>query len=191
LPRIINRTLPSEEALLRQRFAYNAATGTISYRIDPPGLSVKHKAGDIATHKGDKAYLKVYVGNPVNRYIKAHRLAWFLFYGEFPQKHIDHINNDPTDNRIVNLREVTTQQNTWNAKAKTGTSRYKGVTWRRIRWGARIRKDGVLYDLGLYDNEEDAALAYNRKAIELFGNFAGLNPVLDDGRILNRRPRRY
>ena len=40
------------------------------------------------------------------RQFKSHRLAWFLYYGRFPDKEIDHINRERADNRLINLREV-------------------------------------------------------------------------------------
>lgn len=56
--------------------------------------------------------------------IKAHRLAWFLYYGYFPTKEIDHINRNRTDNRKCNLRQVNRSENIRNTtkipNAKTG-----------------------------------------------------------------------
>ena len=50
--------------------------------------------------------------------IKAHRLAWFLYYGKLPEKEIDHINRNRKDNRIKNLRECTRQENIENTNKK-------------------------------------------------------------------------
>lgn len=181
-----------------QRFTYDPVTGEIRHRITPPHGNPRKRAGDIATSRGSRNpsggyYLQVYVGEPVRKYFDAQRLAWFLHYKEWPKGHVDHADTDTTNNRILNLRDVSIQQNTWNShtRPRKGSSQYKGVIFKRIRWSARIRKDNVLYDLGLYDSEEDAALAYNRRALELFGEYAGLNPVVDDGRTLTRRPPLY
>lgn len=59
------------------------------------------------------------------------------------------------------------------------SSKYKGVFMdrKRQKWRVRITKDKKPYDIGLFDDELDAALAYNKKAIELFGDDAWLNPV--------------
>ena len=55
-----------------------------------------------------------------------HRLAWFYMTGAWPERHIDHINRDVTDNRWANLREATSGQNNANMKAKNPTG-LKGV----------------------------------------------------------------
>jgi hypothetical protein len=102
-----------------------------------------------------------------------------------PDVVVDHINGNKLDNRKSNLRLCTSQQNKWNRKNVSGSSIYLGVSKKREKsWRVSIAKDKKDYDLGTYDNEIDAALVYNRKAIELFGEFASLNPVEDDGRII-------
>lgn len=104
---------------------------------------------------------------------------------------IDHINGNGLDNRRCNLRIVTRSQNLMNSKKPEGehTSQYKGVCltkWGKVskktgiqkyKWRTEIRKDtkGIL--IGYFETEIEAALAYNQKAIELFGEFAKLNEV--------------
>jgi hypothetical protein len=56
-------------------------------------------------------------------------------------------------------------------------SNFKGVTKQRGNWTASITKDEVVYRLGKFPTERDAAVAYNVKAIELFGEYAWLNEV--------------
>ena len=101
-----------------------------------------------------------------------------------PGMYIDHINRDGLDNRRFNLRICTNAQNQGNAKPQIGCSSiYKGVRWHQPnkKWQARIRMNGRERHLGYYDNEVDAAVAYNRRATELFGSFARLN-VIPEGR---------
>jgi hypothetical protein len=92
---------------------------------------------------------------------------------------IDHINGDKLDDRRSNLRKATRSQNNGNTKPRTGcSSRFKGVAWHnRGYWWAYINKDGKRHNLGYYDDEVEAAKAYNNAALELFGPFARLNPV--------------
>lgn len=97
---------------------------------------------------------------------------------------VDHRNGNPLDNRKDNLRVATRNQNEWNKpKQKTSrggpcTSKYKGVSLQSTgKWQAMIKRNGVLYQLGQYWNEEDAARAYNAKAAELSGDFTWLNPI--------------
>lgn len=93
----------------------------------------------------------------------------------------DHINGNGLDNRKSNLRKATSHQNSWNSKKKSCgvTSRYKGVGWvkKDKAFQARIRTPEGRISLGYFDNELDAAMAYNKKAYELHGDYAKLNDV--------------
>ncbi len=91
---------------------------------------------------------------------------------------IDHINGNGIDNRKSNLRFATHKQNMANQKScKTATSQFKGVCWvkRDKKWEASIQTDNRTKHLGYYENEADAAKAYDKEAIKLFGSFARLN----------------
>jgi hypothetical protein len=91
---------------------------------------------------------------------------------------VDHENRNKLDNRRFNLRWATTSQNIANrAKAEGCSSQYIGVSWDegRQRWRAMVKKDGVAYNLGRFTDEEAAARARDRRALELFGKFAVLN----------------
>lgn len=93
---------------------------------------------------------------------------------------VDHINGNGLDNRRTNLRICTVQQNTMNMMPKgTGSSRFKGVSLMPSgKWRSYIRADGKRRHVGYFNNEVDAAKAYNDAAIEYFGEFARLNDVL-------------
>jgi len=91
----------------------------------------------------------------------------------------DHINRNGLDNRKANLRPATLSQNLCNrAKRKTKTrSKYKGLEWDRIqrKWKVRIQiKKRKIY-LGSFASQIDAAKAYDKKARQLFKEFAVLN----------------
>ena len=93
---------------------------------------------------------------------KAHRLIWLYVNGEFPDNTIDHINGDPSDNRIENLRDVTRQENNKNkCKPRNNKSGHIGVYWfkRGEKWQARIEVNGVNKYLGLFNVLEDAVEA--------------------------------
>jgi len=93
---------------------------------------------------------------------------------------VDHINRDKLDNRKSNLRAVTQSENAANSGPRTGgSSTYKGVHWSRQskRWVSKIEKRGEYHTLGFFKIEEHAALAYNLKAVELFGDCAYLNKL--------------
>ena len=95
---------------------------------------------------------------------------------------IDHKNNNPLDNRYENLRMVTPRQNSMNSKpAKNRSSKYKGVSLCKNtnKWVVRIRNrnESKYENLGRFYCEEEAAKTYNKRARELFGEYAWLNPV--------------
>ena len=103
-----------------------------------------------------------------------------------PQKGkvIDHINHDGIrtglDNRKDNLREVTVAQNQQNSRSSiNSSSQYKGVGWHKAnnKWCAYISHKGKDTYLGVFICEHQAALAYNEKATELWGENALLNEV--------------
>jgi len=94
-------------------------------------------------------------------------------------KFIDHINHNGLDNRKSNLRICTMQQNAWNMRKQRGNrvSQYKGVTRRNDtgKWQARIICNRKRISIGCFDDEMAAAMAYDNKAKELFGEYAALN----------------
>lgn len=90
---------------------------------------------------------------------------------------VDHIDGNGLNNRRSNLRVCTVSQNHQNQRFRGGLSRYKGVCFlKKInKWRANIGFDGRRMHIGCFDNEIEAAKAYDRKADELFGEFAYLN----------------
>jgi len=94
----------------------------------------------------------------------------------------DHKNRISLDNRKSNLRKANYIDNSRNrTKKKKGfiTSNYKGVSrvCYREHWKAHIKLNGKSIHLGYFSNEIDAAKAYNKKALELFGEFANINII--------------
>ena len=97
----------------------------------------------------------------------------------------DHRNGNKLDNRKSNLRAATDSFNMANQKIRSTpkTSIFKGVCWdkRLSKWRALIKSKPTgmrsQKELGRFADEIEAAKAYNRAAIELFGEFARLNPV--------------
>jgi hypothetical protein len=93
---------------------------------------------------------------------------------------IDHANGYGLDNRRLNLRPATNGQNMANRRANINTSSpYKGVDWAGNcgsgKWRARIRVNGARYSLGFFDDEREAAEAYDAAARVAFGEFARTN----------------
>jgi hypothetical protein len=95
-----------------------------------------------------------------------------------PGMHCDHINHNGLDNRKANLRLCTPQQNSFNQHPRfNSTSKYKGVSWSREarKWRADIKHNGRTIYIGYFEDEAEAAIAYDDYAIDLFGEFAWLN----------------
>lgn len=116
-------------------------------------------------NKGSGGYCKIRIGG---KRLQAHRVAWYMYYQEWPTLDIDHINGDKTDNRFLNLREVTRAQNALNrrrnANNKTGIMGVFLIASKR-RWGARIGVNGVNTYLGSFETFEGAVA--RRKAAEI------------------------
>jgi hypothetical protein len=92
---------------------------------------------------------------------------------------VDHKDGNFLNNKKENLRKATQSQNNANQIKWNGcyTSKYKGVTWsKKARaWQAQIAKNGKRFFLGYYSTEENAAKAYDEKALKLYGEFARFN----------------
>lgn len=107
--------------------------------------------------------------------IRMHRLLT-----EVPDElFVDHINGDKLDNRVTNLRIVTLQQNAFNQRkrSKKSSSKYLGVHWdnHARKWQSQICINGKSIYLGIFDNEEDAAVARDKAALLYYGEIAKLN----------------
>lgn len=107
--------------------------------------------------------------------IKMHRLLL-----GFPKHIVDHKNGNGLDNRRENLRTCLHAENMYNRKKQSKTSSiYKGVYFNKQckKYKANIKINGKLMYLGLFEDEREAAEEYNKKAVELYGEFANLNII--------------
>ena len=140
---------------LKELLHYGPETGIFVWKVSPT-RSVH--VGDVAGTIHHLGYREIKIGG---RLYRAHRLAWLYVYGKFPDDQIDHINQDPGDNRITNLRDATASKNQRNARMnKANTSGVMGVCWSKSRkkWYAQITVDGKQKYLGSYKNIELAAV---------------------------------
>lgn len=107
----------------------------------------------------------------------SHRMKYYLHHGEIPE-FIDHIDGNPLNNSIENLRSATRSQNNTNKRAaKNSSSKYLGVGWhkRDERWHAQICVNNKNKHLGYFTDEKEAAQSYDQAASKYFGEFANLN----------------
>lgn len=149
----------SELNLLKEYIEYDPEQGTF--------ICIKNRcrsrAGGTAGYKTDQGYIEIKLFYKV---YYAHRVAWFLYYTEWPSQEIDHINGIRSDNRIINLRQVDRSGNVQNIPVHRN-GQPVGVTWEKKskKWRAQLPKkflnknSTVKRYLGLYETMEDAAQA--------------------------------
>lgn len=136
--------------LLKSLLTYDPDTGVFTW-VRP--TSTRLRVGQVAGRMNG-GYISIRI---CGREYGAHRLAWLYIHGIWPDKDIDHINRDRSDNRIENLRAATRAENLQNRD-------YTGVYWyaRRSKWRVNIRANGKRMWIGDYADRNDALAA--RKA---------------------------
>lgn len=133
---------------------YDPATGAFTWRVRTGAAQAGREAGAINKH----GYRVIRIDTVL---YYAHRLAWQIVHGAPPSKKIDHVNGDPADNRICNLRDVPQGRNCLNrGKASNNTSGYKGVCRSGSKWEASLNVDRKRFRLGLFKDPKDAHEAY-------------------------------
>jgi hypothetical protein len=156
---------------LKELLQYDKNTGVFTWiKI----TSNRIKVGDIASSNSN-GY--IYIRIDGIRY-GAHRLAWLYETGDMPADVIDHIDGNPLNNAICNLREATQKQNLYNLKKSVkNTSGYKGVHFHKgtNKWRAVVTVDNKPKHLGLYLTPEDASVAYNNWCSQNRGEFHKAN----------------
>ena len=118
-------------------------------------IGKKAKLGAIAGHVGKRGYKFLSIRS--KKYY-VHRVIWLMHYGTLPQ-YIDHIDGNPLNNKIENLRACTAAENLCNAKTRSDNiSGAKGVGWfkPKQKWRARVNFNKKEYHIGYFDKKEDA-----------------------------------
>lgn len=157
---------------------YSKKTGVFTWKKN---ISNVIKGSEAGSFDGN-GYIRIKINRKDYR---AHRLAWLYVTGNWPEKLLDHINGDKSDNSFKNIRNATYTDNNRNSilnkKSKSG---YKGVSWRKKEktWYARIRigrddadklgMNGNCLSLGFHETAIKAHEAYKKASIKYHGEFA-------------------
>jgi hypothetical protein len=140
---------------LRECLTYDAATGALSW-LQPRHMRDMSPGG---AARRRQTYLIVTLDN---KQMCAHRVAWALAHGAWPTGEIDHINGDPLDNRLCNLRDTTRQVNAQNQRRphKGNAVGFLGVRPSGARFAACISVNREWRHLGTFPTAEEAHHAY-------------------------------
>ena len=145
---------------LNHHFSYDPESGSFTYKIP----TRRRKVGATVGKPDKDGYLTASIG--CNRII-IHRAIWMMIYGEWPNV-VDHINGDKTDNRLLNIRNVTNNENLKNSRlSKRNKSGVTGVIWHKRfnKWHVGIGVNSKLKHIGYYHSYFDAVCA--RKSAEI------------------------
>lgn len=179
------RQLPSPE-VLRQLLRYEPETGKLFWKERSPEMFPvgKRRAEHTcsiwnASFAGREAFTSIdnhgYAkGTIFQQSYAAHRVAFVLIHGRWPDHQVDHINGIRSDNRSENLREATSSQNKMNSKVRCdNSSGYKGVSFHKASnlWRANIRLNGKQRCIGYFKTAEEANAAYQKASEELHGEY--------------------
>ena len=146
------------------------------YQINKNGEIKSKRKNIIMKPTINKGYLiSCLTKNKKNKQYLIHRsLAIQFIPNPNEYKLVDHIDNNPLNNDLENLRWINKSGNSRNIiKKKDCSSEYRGVSWHKIKkkWSASIRIDGKLKHLGYFTNEEEASEVYQKKYNELMSIF--------------------
>ena len=127
------------------------------YTYDPENGNIYNKLGKALNATHSQGY--VCMGTDLNKKtikLRGHHFAWYYIYDNCNINQIDHINGVTHDNRIVNLRNVTPNQNQWNRTRAKGYCFYKNSN----KWKAQIQLNNKNTHLGYFNTEQEARNAY-------------------------------
>jgi hypothetical protein len=168
----------NNQELLRycnEHLNYDPETGILTWKKRCSKFSnvvIGSEAGSIGT----KGYRRITFTDGQK---EAHRIAFLMYYGYLPDC-IDHIDRDPLNNKISNLRCATVAENTRNVGlTKSNKSGYKGISWnsRDMIWQCMISYKSKLKNIGSFKCKHEAARVYNLAARMYHGKFAYTNEI--------------
>jgi len=177
-----------EKLHINENFRYEPDTGLIYYKKSPTTFGPKRNTNKPTGFITPKGYVRVFFRiNNHNEKILAHRLAWYLYYGEVPTNLIDHIDQNKSNNKIDNLRESNNSKNVRHSSIQKAKLRkrkegccigvYKMTNTKSCNlkkpYAAMHRIDNVTLYLGSYTTMVEAAKIRDAYAIEKHGSGCG------------------
>lgn len=138
----------NDQEMFKEVLNYNPDSGEFTWKID---RTTRSKKGQVAGYLDENGYRHIRIGPKIYR---AHRIAWEYMYGKF-EGEVDHIDNNPSNNSISNLRVCNSRQNKYNARLrKDNSSGVKGLHWYKAykKWQVNLRINGKTKCLGYFED---------------------------------------
>ena len=133
-----------------QVLSYNSENGELRWKVY---VASNAKKGGLAGCIHKQGYRVIFYSG---KSYSAHRLAWLLYYGDWPSYEIDHINSNRADNRISNLRDIPHVANMQNLKKGRGDGLPYTAKTKSGKWSSVIKINGKAKYLGLFSNSQEA-----------------------------------
>src|SRR4051794_16317587 len=156
--------------VIHELFTYDSSTGALLWKRRPHARSPQ-RPGYVAGCVKSRGYCQIHIQG--KSYQRSH-LVWLYVTGQLPVDEIDHINHNPTDDRIENLRPASRSQQLANRRQMGhNTSGYRGVYFdpRKQRWAARISIFGKRKRLGTFETPEEASAVVDQAGREAYGEY--------------------
>ena len=168
--------------IVRELLDYNPDTGDLFWKERPLKYFKSERSARRwnTTYAGKKAFITKdkedsskhvrisrKVGSIFDKSYYAHRIIWLHYYGCWPKDQIDHINHDATDNRIINLRDVTASENQRN---------------RTLQKNNKVGHNGIYYD---NERKQYRAQIYNGKNSKHIGRYDTLEEAIEARQLAN------
>lgn len=157
--RVFNKRRGLTVERLRELYSYDGQVGRF---VSLSGSGTRWKKGRVAGTARSDERRQIKIDGVI--YLE-HILVWLYVHGKWPDWEIDHIDGDPSNNRVENLRDVSSTVNKQNQRKPNADKKscgFLGVSWfaSRKKWRAEIRWGGRRHFIGNFDTAEEAGAAY-------------------------------